>query len=102
MHAPTIRLATDQDFARISSQNSVEILDLPFLYIPTEDSDVMRSWGVANGLRANIECSVREIERLFPGTLVAPKYLGEHMSRGELLYNGAEPAADFLPLLEPR
>lgn len=91
---PTIRLATTDDMRAITSQNVAEILKLPHLYIATDEPDVMRSWGVA---RADGDGSVAIYERLFPGALVAPSYVGQRAERGELLYNGAEPAADFLP-----
>jgi hypothetical protein len=89
---PTIRLATDDDLRAITSQKLDEILRLPWLYIPTDEPDVMRSWGVA---KATGDGSVAIYERLFPGALVAPSYVGQRAERGELLYNGAEPAADF-------
>ena len=54
------------------------------------EPDVMRTWGVAE------ESRVADTERLNPGTLIAARYAGETESRGDLLYNGAEPAASFL------
>jgi hypothetical protein len=51
----------------------------------------MRVWGVADAT------SIGDYERLYPGALVAPQYAGETASRGELIYNGAEPAAALLP-----
>lgn len=87
---PTIRLATLEDMRAITSQNVEAIHLLPFLYIPTEQPDVMRSWGVAR-----LE-TLPTYERLYPGGLIAPTFVGQFASRGELLYNGAEPAADFV------
>lgn len=102
---PTIRLATDDDMRPITSRNLDEIDKLPHLYIPvsavdialpplpfpTEGLDLMRTWGVAH------ERTIPDYARLFPDALVASKYFGQYADRGELLYNGAEPAADFLP-----
>jgi hypothetical protein len=87
---PTIRLATLEDMRAITTKNLQDIERLPFLYIPTDDPEVMRVWGVAN------EDSVREAAKNFPGTLVAAVYVGERADRGDLIYNGAEPATDFL------
>ena len=87
---PTIRLATDDDMRAITSQKLDEILRLPFVYIPTLEPDVMRVWGVA------LATTLPDTARLYPDALVAPSYAGERASRGDLLYNGAEPAADFL------
>jgi hypothetical protein len=89
---PTIRLATDADMRAIDTRNLSAIDKLPWFYIPTETAEVMRSWGVA---RAEY---VAEQVRLHPGTLVAPHGFGQWADRGDLLYHGAEPAADFLPL----
>lgn len=93
---PTIRLATLADLRRITSKNVGDILKLPHLYIPTDDPDVVQGWGVAGTTGPDGESSVAEAERLFPGTLVAPCFVGKRVSRGDLLYHGAEPAADFL------
>lgn len=90
MPAPTIRLARLEDLRSITSQNVGEILKLPHLYIATDDPDVMRAWGVASA------ASIGDYERLYPGGLVAPQYVGETAERGDLLYNGAEPAVDFI------
>lgn len=89
---PTIRLATDDDMRAIDSRNLAAIALLPYLYIPTDNGDSMRRWGVAH------VSSIADYVRLFPGTLVAPRRFDQYVDRGELLYNGAEPAADFLPL----
>lgn len=86
----TIRLATDDDMRSITSQNAAEIRRLPFLYIDTDESDVMRVWGVA------LDRTLPDFVRLYPAALVAPKYAGERASRGDLLYHGAEPAASLL------
>lgn len=88
---PTIRLATDEDMRAISSQTLDEIRRLPFFYIPTGEPDVMRAWGVA------LEQHVAENVRHDPDTLVAPQFAGETASRADLLYHGAELAADLLP-----
>lgn len=87
---PTLRLATLEDLRAINSQNMDEMLRLPHLYIPTDEPDAMRSWGVAS------QDSIGDYERLYPGSLVAPVFVGKRAQRGDLLYNGAEPAADFL------
>lgn len=95
MSQPTIRLATAEDMRAITSKNVDELRRLPFLYIamthlrPAEP-DIMKSWGVAS------HDSIADYERLYPGALVAPHHFGEIVDRGELLYNGAEPAADFI------
>lgn len=86
---PTIRLATDDDMRAITSRDLSPIHGLPHLYIPTDDGEVMRSWGIAH------ETTIADYVRLFPGALVAPKDFGQYVDRGELLYNGAEPVADF-------
>ncbi len=90
MTAPTIRLATSEDLRLITSQTRDLIMRLPFLYIAVAEPDVMRTWGVAR------EGTLADSERLHPGALVAPRYAGETASRGDLLYNGAEPAAAFM------
>lgn len=87
---PTIRLATDDELRAITSQTLDDMLKLPFIYIATPEPDVMRVWGVAQAL------TLPDTERLHPGALVAPRYAGERAARGDLLYNGAEPAADFV------
>ncbi len=87
----TISLATGDNMRAITSQNLEEILRLPFLYICTDHPDVMRVWGVAHA------ATISDYERLYPGALVAHVYVGETASRGDLLYDGAEPAADFRP-----
>ena len=89
----TIRLATDDDLRTINSQNVAGILQLPHLYVPTDEPDVMRSWGVA---RSDGGAPVSVYERLHPGSLVVSSFVGQYASRAELLYNGAEPASDFL------
>lgn len=100
---PTIRLATDEDLRAITSQN-LELLDaLPWLYIlvshidhdvPQDGDapDMMRTWGVAKG---HGDGSIFGYERLYPGAVVAPRNFGHRVSRAELLYYGAEAAADF-------
>lgn len=92
MLTPTIRLATDDDMRQISSKDLSPIFALPFLYIPAEESGVMRVWGVA---RADGDASVAHYAKQYPDALVAPKHMGERVERGELLYYGAEPAVDF-------
>ena len=84
---PTIRLATDDDMRQITSRNLDEIFRLRFLYIATDQPDLMRSWCVG------LESSVADTERLHPATLIAPHRAGATASRGDLLYNEAEPAA---------
>lgn len=96
MPAPTIRLASPEDFQAISSQNLDAIKRLPFLYVPTDDPEVMRVWGVAGSTIAGGESSVEAAEQNFPGTLVAPYFFGERPLRADLIDLGAEPAADFL------
>ena len=91
MSAPTIRLITDDDMRAITSQNLDEIKRLPHLYIATDEPDVMRVWGIA------LERGFSDSVRLYPGALVAAHYAGPTASRADLLYHGAEPAADFLP-----
>lgn len=85
----TIHLATDDDMRAINSQRLDDILRLPFVYIATPEPDVMRVWGVA------LKTTVPDTARQHPEALVAPRYVGERASRGDLLYNGAEPAAEF-------
>lgn len=87
---PSFRLATDDDLRAIRSPHLESIHDLPHLYVPTTRSDVMHAWGVAR------LPSLADLERLYPGSLVAPRYVGETASRGELVYSGAEAAAAFL------
>jgi hypothetical protein len=89
MNAPAIRLVTDDDMRAITSRDLSPIHRLPHLYIVTDDGEVMRSWGIAH------ERTVADYARLFPAALVAPKDFGQYADRGELLYNGAEPAAAF-------
>lgn len=95
---PTIHLATDEDLRAINSQNVDEIHRLPTVYIPLScfipsetDPDAMKHWGVAR-----VE-TLADYVRLYPGALVAPHSFGDRASRADLLYHGAEPAADFLP-----
>ena len=78
--------------AAITSQALGKMDALPWLYIPTEDPEQMRSWGLAKGYG---DGSVAVYARLFPGALVAPHAFGQFASRGDLLYHGAEPADDF-------
>lgn len=101
---PTIRLATDDDMRAIDSRNLTDLDKLPRLYIPvgavdipvpplpfpTEGLDLMRVWGVAH------ERSLADYARLYPGALVAAKNFGQFVDRGDLVYNGAEPAEDFV------
>lgn len=104
---PTIRLATHEDTRAITSQ-TLELYDeLPHIYIPAgavdielppfaaemQCDDLMRCWGVA---MAHGDGSVAVYERLYPGSVVAPRNVGAFASRAELLYHGAEPAASFL------
>jgi len=100
MTAPIIHLATDDRMRAITSQNLDEISGLPTLYIalqhlvPTEtDPDAMKHWGVAH------ERSLADFARLYPEALVASRDFGGRASRGDLLYNGAELAAAFIPWL---
>lgn len=90
MTAPTIRLATIEELRAITSVNVGEILRLPHLYIATDEPDVMRAWGVADA------DTLADYERLYPGALVAPVFSGERAGRGDLVYDGAEPAVDFI------
>lgn len=94
---PIIHLATDDVMRAITSQNLHEIDRLPTLYIalshlvPAENNpDAMKHWGVAH------ERSLADFARLYPEALVAPHSFGDRASRGDLLYNGAEPAAAFV------
>ncbi len=41
--------------------------------------------------------SIFVYERLFPGAVVAPRNVGQRVSRADLLYHGAEPVVDFTP-----
>ena len=86
---PTIRLATVDDMRSITSQNLHEIRRLPFVYIATPEPDVMRVWAWPARRRCPTPSDCI-------GALVAPSYTGERALRGDLLYNGAEPAADFI------
>ncbi len=88
---PTIRLATVDDMRSITSQTLDTMLRPPFVYIATPEPDVMRVWGVAQ------DETLPDTERLHPGAIVAPSYARERVSRADLVYHGAEPAADFLP-----
>ena len=90
---PTIRLATDEDLRAITSRYVAEILKLPHLYIPTDEPDVMRSWGVA---RSDGDASVAWYAKRHPGAVVAPTFAGGMASRGDLLYHGAEAAEEFV------
>jgi hypothetical protein len=90
---PAIRLATDDDLRRITSKDLAPIFALPWLYVPADEPGVMRPWGVA---RADGDASVPYHTRQYPDALVAPKHMGERVDRGELLYYGAEPAAEFV------
>lgn len=85
-----ITLVTDDDMRAITSQTLHLIRDLPHLYIPTDDGEVMRSWGIA------LARTHADFVRLYPDALVAPRFENEAAARGELLYNGAEPAIDLL------
>jgi hypothetical protein len=82
-----IQLATDEELRSITSQNVGEILGLPFLHVATDELDVVRACGVH---------TIADYERLYPGALVAPRFDGQTASRGDLLYNGAGPAAVFI------
>lgn len=88
---PNIRLVTDDDMRAITSQNLEEIPRLPHLYIPADEPDRMRSWGIA------LERSFADYLSLFPDALVAPHSFGQTASRADLIYHGAEPAAEFIP-----
>ena len=50
----------------------------------------MRSWGVADA------ATLGHYELLYPDGQVAQAFVDETASCGDLLYNGAEPAADFV------
>ncbi len=89
---PSIQLATDRDLRGVSHRDQDALLRLPYLYIPADEPGVMRVWGVA---RSDGDADVAFYARKHPEALVAPRYMGERADRGELLYNGAEPAADF-------
>jgi len=103
---PTIRLATHDDMRAITSQHLELIDELPHLYIPAGAvdiplppyalemgaADLMRCWGVAKG---EGDGSVAHYALQFPGSLVAARNFGQFVDRGELVYHGAEPAADF-------
>lgn len=95
---PTIRLPTHEDLAAITSRDLSPMKRVPHLYIalrhliPAEaDPDAMKAWGVA--------ClpSLADYVRLYPDSLVAPHDMGDRASRADLIYHGAEPAADFVP-----
>jgi len=101
---PTFQLATQDDLRAITTKNLEAIGALPHLYIPveavniplpplsipTEGVELMRVWGVAT------LTSLADYARLYPGALVAPASFGQFVDRGELLFNGAEPAKAFL------
>jgi hypothetical protein len=101
---PTIRLATDDDMRAIDSRNIAQINDLPHLYIPIEAVDIplppldiptvgvdlMRTWGVA------MMPSLADFVRMYTGALVAPRNYGQFVARADLLFYGAEPAAEFV------
>ena len=104
MTSPPIRLATDVDLRAITSSDLAPLGLLPHLYIPvgaveipvpplsfpTEGLDLMRTWGIAH------ERTLADYVRLFPDALVAPRNFGQFVDRGELVYNGAQAAADFI------
>lgn len=94
MPAPTIRLATDDDLRQITSRDLTPLDALPWLYIPADEPNTMRPWGVA---RSDGDASVVFWASKHPDALVAPKFMGQRVDRAELLYYGAEPAAWFLP-----
>lgn len=89
---PTIRLATDADLRQITSQQLDPIFALPWLYVPADEPGVMKPWGVA---RVDGDGSVAAWVKHYPDALVAPRFQGERVERAELLFYGAEPAADF-------
>ncbi len=97
MPEPTIRLVTDDDMRSITSQNVEDILQLPHLYIATDDATICKSWGVAGQLNDHDENTVASADRIYPGTLVAPRYAGDRPLRADLEDMGAEPAAAFIP-----
>ncbi len=88
---PTIRLANDDDLRAISSQNLDPIFALPWLYVPAE-GELMKPWGVARG---DGDANVVLWAKQFPDAVVAPRFQGERVARGDLLFHGAEPAKDF-------
>ncbi len=96
---PTIRLATPEDMRLITSQNLERIHLLPHLYIATDDPTICKSWGVAGQISDHGENTVVSAERLYPGTLVAPRYAGDRPLRADLEDMGAEPAEAFTPQL---
>ena len=89
---PPIRLATDADLRQITSQNLEPMFALPWLYIPADEPGVMKPWGVA---RSAGDAGVAFWARQHPDALVAPRFQGERVERAELLFYGAEPAAEF-------
>jgi hypothetical protein len=98
---PAFRLATDDDLRPITSQNMEDLWLLPQLYIPveaeniplpplpfpTEGLELMRSCGIPKNE------TVADYVRPYPTALIAPKNFGQFVDRGELVYNGAEPAS---------
>jgi len=90
---PTIRLAADADLRQITSQHLEPVFALPWLYIPDDEPGMMKSWGVA---RSDGDASVAFWARQHPDALVAPRFQGSRVERAELLYHGAEPAAEGL------
>ena len=104
----TFRLATDADMRKITSINLAPLDDLPHLYIPvsavdialppldipTEGVDLMRNWGIAH------ERSLPDYLRLFPSALVTRRNAGQFVARDDLLYHGAETAADHVAALQ--
>lgn len=109
----TIRLVVPEDTADFTSQTLERYAELPHLYIPVEAIDIplppfavemgvkdlMRAWGPAN---AQGDGSVAVYERLYPGSVVAPRDMGQFVHRADLLYHGAELAADHVAALQSK
>ena len=90
MAAPTIRLATGDDMRAITRQNVEAILQLPHLHVPTGEPHVVLGWGLADA------STLGDCERLHPGALVAPCFVGQTAPRGDPVYSGAEYAGALM------
>lgn len=99
MTALTICLASSEDMRSITSQNLERISLLPHLYIATDDATTCKSWGVAGHISDHGESTVVSAERLYPGTLAAPRYAGDRPLRSDLEDMNAELAAAVIPRL---
>jgi len=90
--------------ARVTSRNLDELDKLSHLYLASHldfdvprggnTPEVMRTWGIAKG---DGDGSIFIYERLFPGAVVAPPNVDQRVSRGDLLFQGAEAVVDFTP-----